>query len=209
MNTASPVEHLLDHTPCCRPSHLLRMVVCIVFTTLQVGRTISQGLREVLAGCMGTERSKLWAHAAATLQTSYLLLFTVGVDCGKKSGGYKNYYFPDHGVHLDCSLCCGELLGAGRSWQAEPSSWVGTENLPSFVLANQTVSLSTRSCLPPLPSPAGCFDMPHAAYFGLSVVMLLVFQGLSALFALIECGASEPLSRNYLSLSSGSAWGSC
>lgn len=160
---------------------------------------------------MGTERGELLTHAAATPppQTSYLLLFAVGVDCGKKSGGYKNYYFPDHGAHFDCLLCCGELLGAGQSWQAEPGSWVGTKSLSSCVQAYQTLNLPNCSCLPPLPSPAGCFDMPHAAYFGLSVVMLLVFQGLSALFALIECGASEPLSRNYLSLSSESAWGGC
>ena len=49
--------------------------------------------------------------------------------------------------------------------------------------------------------------MPHAAFFGLSVVMMLVFQALSVLFALIECGATEPLSRNFLSLSSEPAWG--
>lgn len=48
--------------------------------------------------------------------------------------------------------------------------------------------------------------MPHAAFFGLSVVMMLVFQALSALFALIETG-TEPLSRNFLSLSSEPAWG--
>lgn len=49
--------------------------------------------------------------------------------------------------------------------------------------------------------------MPHTALFGLSVFMCLVFTALSALFALIETGASEPLSRNYLSLSSAAAGG--
>lgn len=44
--------------------------------------------------------------------------------------------------------------------------------------------------------------MPHTALFGLSIFMALLFTALSALFALIETGASEPLSRNYLSLSS-------
>ena len=48
--------------------------------------------------------------------------------------------------------------------------------------------------------------MPHAAYFGLSIVMVLLFQALSLLFALIETGATEPLSRNFLSLSSRRGW---
>jgi len=47
--------------------------------------------------------------------------------------------------------------------------------------------------------------MPQAALFGLSLVMAMLFEALSALFALIETGASEPLSRNFLSLSGGRA----
>lgn len=46
--------------------------------------------------------------------------------------------------------------------------------------------------------------MPHAAFLGLSIVCALLFQALSALFALIETGATEPLSPNLLSLAS--AW---
>ena len=43
--------------------------------------------------------------------------------------------------------------------------------------------------------------MPHVALLGLSIFMSLLFEAISALFALIETGAGEPLSRNYLSLS--------
>ncbi|KAL4422853.1 hypothetical protein ABPG75_009050 [Micractinium tetrahymenae] len=94
------------------PTHLLRMVICVVFTTLQ---------------------------------TSYVLLFTVALTCGKKSEGYANAYFPSR----------------------------------------------------------ACFAMPQAALFGLSLFMALLYTVLSALFALIETGATEPLSSNLLSLSAG------
>lgn len=68
---------------------------------------------------------------------------------------------------------------------------------PSHLL---TAALTHRTT--PLPHIAACFAMPQAALFGLSVVMALVFLVLSSLFALIETGAGEPLSRNFLSLSS-------
>ena len=45
--------------------------------------------------------------------------------------------------------------------------------------------------------------MPQAAMFGLSLFMALLFEVLSVLFAFIETGAGEPLSRNLLSLSGG------
>ena len=51
--------------------------------------------------------------------------------------------------------------------------------------------------------------MPHAALFGLSVFMALLFQLLSLLFAFIETGAGEPLSRNLLSLSGEAACAAC
>lgn len=95
-----------------RPTHLLRMVICVVFTTLQ---------------------------------TSYVLLFTVALTCGSKSEGYANAYFPSR----------------------------------------------------------PCFAMPQAALFGLSLFMVLLYTAISALFALIETGATEPLSNNLLSLSGG------
>ena len=59
---------------------------------------------------------------------------------------------------------------------------------------------------PPHPTPpaprAACFTMPHAAFLGLSIACALLFLALSGLFALIETGATEPLSRNLLSLAS-------
>lgn len=42
-----------------------------------------------------------------TLQTSYLLLFTVALTCDKKSTGYANFYFPDKGMR-------GGWMGGGR-----------------------------------------------------------------------------------------------
>lgn len=60
-----PVLAYTQHVPVCpkrRPSHLLRMCISVVFTSLQ---------------------------------TSYLLLFTVAFNCNSKALGYTNYYFPD------------------------------------------------------------------------------------------------------------------
>ena len=122
-----------------------------------------------------------------TLQTSYLLFFTVGWDCGTKSAGYANHY---------TGTCEGR---GGAGWQAASRACVPCQ------FCNSALRRPTPCVHPPHPPAAACFGgVPEVPLFALSVAMTLLFTVLSMLFALIETGATEPLSRNYLSLSSES-----
>ncbi len=78
------------------------------------------------------DRNTCCRHAFTIPQTSYLLLFTVAVDCGKKAGGFKNYYFPDKGACLRAA-CFG------------PWHWVLVTSHPCMVAGGALSMLCTET----------------------------------------------------------------
>ena len=79
------------------PSHLLRMVICITMTTLQVRWRRRRMISRLVPRPHHHLPTRARLHSPRNLptQTSFVLLFTVVITCGGKASGRAMTYFPD------------------------------------------------------------------------------------------------------------------